>query len=87
MDEPTASLDFRYQLELAALLRRLNREHGITILLSTHDLRLAASICSVVILLTGGHVQAAGAPDAVLTPSVVGTLYGVDEQLVARVLA
>ena len=56
MDEPTASLDLRYQLELAALLRRLNGERGITIVLSTHDLRLAASICTTVVMLANGSV-------------------------------
>ena len=87
MDEPTASLDLRYQLELAALLRRLNGERGITIVLSTHDLRLAASICTTVILLARGRVLSTGATDEVLTAGLIGKLYGVDEQLVARALA
>jgi iron complex transport system ATP-binding protein len=87
MDEPTASLDLRYQLELASLLRRLNRERGITIVLSTHDLRLAASISTRVVLLARGRVLSAGTPADVLTANLVGTLYGVDEHLVARVLA
>ena len=67
LDEPTASLDLRYQLELAALLRRLNRDRGITIVLSTHDLRLASAICTTVILLANGRVLTAGAPGDVLT--------------------
>jgi iron complex transport system ATP-binding protein len=87
MDEPTASLDLRYQLELAALLRRLNRERGITIILSTHDLRLASAICTTVIMLAKGQVLTAGAPGDVLTAHLIGTLYGVDEHLVARALA
>jgi iron complex transport system ATP-binding protein len=87
LDEPTASLDLRYQLELASLLRRLNGERGITIVLSTHDLRLAASICSGVILLAGGQLLSTGAVDEVLTAGLIGKLYGVDEQLVARALA
>ncbi|HET9371860.1 MAG TPA: ABC transporter ATP-binding protein, partial [Vicinamibacterales bacterium] len=39
LDEPTASLDLRYQLEVADLLRRLHRDRRFTILLTTHDLR------------------------------------------------
>ena len=42
LDEPTASLDLRYQLEIAALLTTLNRDRGTTMVLSTHDLNLAA---------------------------------------------
>lgn len=87
MDEPTASLDLRYQLELAALLRRLNHERGITIVLSTHDLRLASAISTTIVMLANGRVLASGAPDEVLTAYLVGKLYGVDEHLVARALA
>ena len=45
LDEPTASLDLGYQLEIASLLRRLNRDSGVTMVLSTHDLNLAAALC------------------------------------------
>ena len=45
LDEPTASLDPGYQLEIAELLRALNRQRGIGLVLSTHDLNLAASVC------------------------------------------
>src|SRR3989475_9325096 len=38
LDEPTAHLDLRYQVETAALVRRLNRERGVTVLLVSHDL-------------------------------------------------
>ena len=43
LDEPTAHLDLRYQVECAALLARLNRERGTSILLVSHDLNLAGS--------------------------------------------
>jgi iron complex transport system ATP-binding protein len=43
LDEPTASLDLGYQLEVAALLRHLNLERGVTMVLATHDLNLARS--------------------------------------------
>ena len=45
LDEPTASLDLGYQLEISSLLPRLNQDHGVTMAISTHDLNLAASIC------------------------------------------
>ncbi len=41
LDEPTASLDLRYQLEIGALVTQLRQERGITVLLSTHDLHFA----------------------------------------------
>jgi iron complex transport system ATP-binding protein len=78
LDEPTASLDVHYQVEVASLLRRLNRERGITILVSTHDLNFAASVCRDLVLLRDGAVLAAGSTERVLTPARVRALYGVD---------
>src|SRR4029434_5509857 len=64
LDEPTAHLDLRYQVEAAALLRRLNRERGMTILLVSHDLNLAAEVCDRLLLLNGGRPAAIGSPPA-----------------------
>jgi iron complex transport system ATP-binding protein len=50
LDEPTASLDLRYQLEVASLLSRLRRERSVTMVLATHDLNLAASLCDTLVL-------------------------------------
>ena len=60
LDEPTASLDLGYQLEISALLSRLNQEHGVTMAISTHDLNLAASICRELVMMRDGRVLAAG---------------------------
>ncbi len=78
LDEPTASLDLGYQIEIAALLTRLNRERGTTMVISTHDLNLAAALCTEIVLLRQGQVLARGATADVLTASNVRTLYGVD---------
>jgi iron complex transport system ATP-binding protein len=83
LDEPTASLDLRYQLETAALLRRLHDTSDVTILLSTHDLHFARSVCSTVILLSRGTILAVGSPSTVLTARTVAALYGIDEALAA----
>ena len=78
LDEPTASLDLGYQLEIAALLGGLNRDRGVTMVLATHDLNLAASICDHLVLMREGGVLAHGAPADVLTPATVQQLYGVE---------
>ncbi len=78
LDEPTASLDLGYQLEVSALLRRLNRDHAVTMAISTHDLNLAASICRELILMRDGRVVAMGPTNDVLTPDNVRRLYDVD---------
>jgi iron complex transport system ATP-binding protein len=78
LDEPTASLDLGYQIEIAALLTRLNRDRGTTMVVSTHDLNLAAALCTEIVLLRQGQVLARGATSDVLTAAHVRTLYGVD---------
>lgn len=78
LDEPTASLDLGYQVEIGALLRRLNRERGVAMLVATHDLNFAASLCRDLVLLRNGRVMAAGPTEEVLTPDRVRALYGVE---------
>ena len=82
LDEPTASLDLGFQLDIAILLARLNRERGVTMVVSTHDLNLAASLCTTLVLLKGGRVIAAGPTRGVLTRDNVLALYGVDADVV-----
>ena len=81
LDEPTASLDLGYQLEISSLLLRLNQEQGVTMAISTHDLNLAASICRELILMRDGRVLAAGPTADVLTPENVMRLYDVEADI------
>ena len=78
LDEPTASLDVGHQLEVQVLLSRLNLDHGVTMVLSTHDLNFAAALCRHLILLRNGRVVAQGPTEEVLTPGTVRALYGVE---------
>jgi iron complex transport system ATP-binding protein len=81
LDEPTASLDLLYQLEIGALLTSLNRQRGTTMLLSTHDLNLAAGVCSELVLLRAGRVLASGPIEQVLTAENIRALYQVDVEV------
>ncbi|OFW04484.1 MAG: hypothetical protein A3I61_11285 [Acidobacteria bacterium RIFCSPLOWO2_02_FULL_68_18] len=78
LDEPTASLDLAYQLEVAALLARLRGERGVTIVLATHDLNLAASLCHTLVLVREGRVLAQGATTEVLNSGMIRQLYDVE---------
>jgi iron complex transport system ATP-binding protein len=78
LDEPTASLDLGYQLEVASLLTRLSREHDVTMVMATHDLNLAASMCGALALLREGRLLAYGDTSEVLTSAMVRQLYDVD---------
>lgn len=75
LDEPTAHLDLGAQAECAALLRRVNRERGTTVLLVSHDLNLAAAVADRVLLMADGRVARLGPPAAVLEAAVLGAVY------------
>jgi len=76
LDEPTAHLDLRYQVEAATLLRRLNRELGMSILLVSHDLNLAAEVCDRLLLLNAGRAAAIGSPETVLDDALLAAVFG-----------
>jgi iron complex transport system ATP-binding protein len=78
LDEPTAALDLGYQFDIATLLRRLNTERGTTMIVSTHDLNLAAALCDRVVLLQQGRVIAHGTMEETLTAANIRRLYDVD---------
>jgi iron complex transport system ATP-binding protein len=78
LDEPTASLDLGYQLDVASLLTRLNREHNVTMVLATHDLNLAASLCERLVVMRDGRILTTGPTREVLTGDTVRQLYDVE---------
>jgi iron complex transport system ATP-binding protein len=81
LDEPTASLDLGYQLEVVGLLKRLHHERQLGIIVSIHDLNLAAAFCDRLLLLRDGQVLADGPTRDVLTPAHIRELYGVEAEV------
>jgi len=77
LDEPTAHLDLKHRLAIYALLQRLQRE-GLTTLVVSHDLNLAAAHCGRLVLFRCGEVVADGPPRAVLRREVLREVYEVD---------
>ena len=78
LDEPTASLDLRHQHEIMALAAGLARDAGLAVLVSAHDLNLAARYCDRLAVLDRGRLVAEGAPIAVLTPALLAAVFGVE---------
>ncbi len=76
LDEPTAFLDLHHQLDIARILRRLNRERGLTVILVSHDLNLASQYCDQLMLLQHGHIVKVGSPRDILRPDLLKSVYG-----------
>ena len=77
LDEPTSHLDIKYQIDILELVQRLNREPGVTVVASMHDLNLAARYFPRLVLFQHGIVADAG-PTEVLEPHLLRRVYGVN---------
>ncbi len=75
LDEPTAFLDIKHQVEVYDLLKRLSRQQGLTVIAIMHDLNLAALYCDRLALLKSGQVFAQGTPEQVLTYVNIKAVY------------
>ncbi len=78
LDEPTSFLDPHHQDEILGLLRRLNRDAGVTIVSVTHDLNGAALVSDRLLGLRDGRVVLDGPPAAVMTRAGLAQVYEAD---------
>jgi iron complex transport system ATP-binding protein len=76
LDEPTASLDLAYQVRIMDLMERLKNEKGITVVMVSHDVNLAAMYADHLLLLHDGQVLCQGLPDEVLNYKTLEKAYG-----------
>ncbi len=81
LDEPTSSLDLQHQLEVLALVRSVAAETGASVVISLHDLNLAARHADRLLVLHGGRACAIGPPCEVLTPELLRTVYAVEAEV------
>lgn len=77
LDEPTTYLDIRYQIEILELVRKLNREYGMTIIMVLHEINQAIYFSDRIIGLCRGKVLIQGEPDEVITSESIRELYGI----------
>jgi len=75
LDEPTAHLDIGHQAAVLSLVKKLNRELGITVVIVLHDLNLASEYCHRLLLLDSGRVHKIGSPEQVLDYKVIEEVY------------
>ena len=76
-DEPAAGLDPDAQLMVLDILRQEARR-GAAVVVTLHDLTLAARFCDRLVALQGGRVVIEGAPDRVLSPEGLRAVFGLD---------
>jgi iron complex transport system ATP-binding protein len=75
LDEPTANLDIRHQVQFYNLMTTLNTEKSITIVTVSHEINLASEFCKNILLLNEGSVFALGKPGDVITKNNIEAVY------------
>jgi iron complex transport system ATP-binding protein len=81
LDEPTSALDLRNQLETASLLRSIQEQQDLTVIVAIHDLNLAARFSDSVVQLKQGNRYAHGSWAETMTAKSIREIYGVDAHL------
>jgi len=76
LDEPTASLDLAHQVRVMDLMEKLRDEKGVTIVMVSHDVNLAAMYGDELLLLKEGCLVSTGPPESVLTFETLEEAYG-----------
>ena len=84
LDEPTANLDIRHQVEILDLIKNLCRENNLAVLAALHDLNLAPQYCDRLILINNGIVHAQGTPGEVITSENIKEVYGAEDCVYAH---
>jgi len=77
LDEPTAGLDLKYQIEVLALVQRLAVKRKMVVVLTLHDLHHASMFGDRLALLSDGALSAIGTPQEVLQPHLIEQAFGV----------
>jgi len=75
LDEPTANLDIRYQIEMLGMIRSLACSEKFIALIVTHELNLAAELADRVLLMDRGRLVCQGAPDEVLQSDLLSRVF------------
>jgi iron complex transport system ATP-binding protein len=77
LDEPTSALDIAHQIEVLALIQRLSRERGLTVIAVLHDINVAARYCDHLVALHSGRVIAQGDAIEIMQADVLNKIYGI----------
>ena len=81
LDEPTTYLDIRYQLQILKLVRTLNEQYGMTIIMVLHDINQSLYYSDEIIAMKNGVICSQGEPQKIITTELMKEVYGVDLRL------
>ncbi len=83
LDEPTTYLDVSHQLEVMELLKKINEEYKITIIMVLHDLNQASKYSNRMYVINKGKLVMQGCPSEVITKKMLRDVYKIDAHISA----
>ena len=82
LDEPTTYLDISHQLEILQLLRELNVQQGVTVVMVLHDLNHAIMFSDYLVTIKDGKKYLEGSPEEVVTPHMLQEVFDVEAEVI-----
>lgn len=86
LDEPTSYLDIKNKIDILVILKRLTVQKDLTVVLSLHEIDLAAKFVDRVVLIKDSTIFKVGSPEDVLDNETVKTLYNIEQGCYDRLL-
>lgn len=82
LDEPTTYLDISHQLDTMQLVKKLNRDTGIGVVMVLHDLSQAMEVSDHIVVIKNGKKYSEGTPEEVITEQMMRDVYNVECDIV-----
>jgi len=82
MDEPTASLDLKYQIGFFEIVKNLQRDQNMTIVSVTHDINLVVRYCEKLFVVNEGRLVSEGSPREILNKTLIRDVFDVDVEII-----
>lgn len=77
LDEPTSYLDVKYKLEFLSILQEMQKKKGLTVIMSLHELELAAKVSDKILCINGEYVERFGKPEEVFVQGYISKLFSI----------
>ena len=77
LDEPTSYLDVKYKLDFLSILQKMRKKKGLTVIMSLHELELAARVSDKILCIKGRYVERFGRPEEVFEPGYLSRLFDI----------
>lgn len=78
LDEPTTYLDIYHQIEILEVVKKLNEDHGITIVMVLHDINQAIKYSDNIVVMKDGSIIKEGTPKEVISENTIKSVYNVE---------